>query len=254
MTLAFDTLPVGDSWLSRLDPRWKLAALLLAAAAAAMLQALPAAAIGLAGTLALAASARLPRAWYLARLATVLLLVAPFALMLPLLHRQHETAWEVGPVQLSPHGTQLGALLCLKAATITSLFLILLATGPLPVTLKAAQSLRVPGLLVQLTVLTYRYLFVLADELARLRLALRVRGYRNRANLHSYRTVGHVAGTLLVRGYERAERVGQAMRCRGFNGRFRALADFQTTWLDVVVFFAITLTSAALVVWDLCGG
>ena len=102
----------------------------------------------------------------------------------------------------------------------------MLATAPLEVTLKAAHALRVPGLLVQLALLSYRYLFVLGDELARLRVALRVRGYRHRANWHSYRTVGHVAGTLLVRGYERAERVGQAMRCRGFDGRFRSLTEF----------------------------
>ena len=41
------------------------------------------------------------------------------------------------------------------------------------------------GLLVQLTLLSYRYLFLLADELGRLRIALRVRGYRNRVAAHS---------------------------------------------------------------------
>jgi cobalt/nickel transport system permease protein len=98
--------------------------------------------------------------------------------------------------------------------------------------------------------LTYRYVFVLAEELRRLRIALRVRGYRNRPTRHSYRTMGHVAGTLLVRGYERAERVGQAMRCRGFDGRFRSLTAFHTTPADVL-FFAVVLGGAgALVGWD----
>ena len=77
--------------------------------------------------------------------------------------------------------------------------LVVLATAPPDATLKAAHALRVPGLIIQLALLTYRYLFLLADELGRLRTALRVRGYRNRMNRHSYRTVGHVAGTLLVR-------------------------------------------------------
>src|SRR4029077_17601964 len=112
-------------------------------------------------------------------------------------------------------------------------------------TLKAAHALHVPGLLVQLLVLTYRYLFVLSSELARLRVALRVRGYRNRATRHSYRTVGHVAGTLLVRGYERAERVGQAMRCRGFDGRFRTLTTFHTRAADLLAFLVLLLAVAA---------
>jgi cobalt/nickel transport system permease protein len=106
---------------------------------------------------------------------------------------------------------------------------------------------------VQLAVLTYRYVFVLADELGRLRVALRVRGYRNRMTRHSYRTIGHVAGTLLVRGAERAERVGQAMRCRGFDGRFRSLAAFRTTAVDVAAFVLIGGGAAAVWLWDRLG-
>jgi len=98
--------------------------------------------------------------------------------------------------------------------------------------------------------LTYRYIFVLATELARLRIALRVRGYRNRASRHSYRTVGHVGGTLLVRGYERAERVGQAMRCRGFDGRFRSLAEFRTTTADLSFFLVLVGAVAGLLLWE----
>ena len=119
-------------------------------------------------------------------------------------------------------------------------------TAPLEATFKAAHALRLPGIIVQLMLLTYRYLFVLSAEFARLRIALRVRGYRNRVNRHSYRTIGHVAGTLLVRGSERAERVGQAMRCRGFDGRFRSLTEFHAKWTDVVFFVVVLAVSASL--------
>src|SRR5207302_1063481 len=98
--------------------------------------------------------------------------------------------------------------------------------------------------------LTIRYTFLFASELARMRVALRVRGYRNRASRHCYRTIGHVSGTLLVRGYERAERVGQAMRCRGFEGQFRSLTEFRTTTADVGAFVLAVGTVAGLVTWD----
>jgi cobalt/nickel transport system permease protein len=133
---------------------------------------------------------------------------------------------------------------------VVTLVLSLWATSPWQVTLKAARALRLPGLLVQLLGLTYRYLFLLAEEMQRLRVALRVRGYRNRADLHSYRTVGQVAGTLLVRSHERAERVGQAMRCRGFDGTYRTLADFRTRGADVLAFGLIVGGAAGLVFWD----
>src|SRR5262249_48094930 len=156
---------------------------------------LPAAAAAAAAAVALAALARLPPRGYLARLGLVALFLAPFVLLLPLLLSDRGPAWDLGPVRVSAYGLAAAPRLCLGAVTVVTLMLVLLATAPLDVTLKAAHALRVPGLLVQLTALTYRYLFLLADELARLRVALRVRGYRHRASRHGYRTVAHVAGT-----------------------------------------------------------
>src|SRR5262249_6216307 len=139
-----------------------------------------------------------------------------------------------GFASISASGIRLAVLVVIKALTIVTLILVLLASTPLIELLKAARDLRVPGLAVHLIVLTYRYVFLIAEELSRVRTALRVRGYRNRMNRHSYRTVGSVAGTLLVRGQERAERVSQAMLSRGFDGKFRSIRSFVTRWPDVV--------------------
>jgi len=98
--------------------------------------------------------------------------------------------------------------------------------------------------------LAYRYVFVVGEEFVRLRNALRVRGFRSGANRHSYRTIGQVSGTLLVKGYERAERVGQAMRCRGFDGRFRALSSSSTSLADVLFFILVAGAAVSLVAWD----
>lgn len=253
MTLALEYLPCRDSPIRRLDPRWKLAALLPAVAIVAVLRSLPAAAAALAGALALAALSRLPLRWYLTRIGMLAAVLALFALPLPLLLGNEGPAWEVGPLRFSARGACVALLLCTKAVAIVTLMLVLLATAPLDATLKAAHALRVPGLLVQLAMLSYRYVFVVADELARLRIALRVRGYRNRANRHSYRTIGHVAGALLVRSFERSERVGQAMRCRGFDGRFRSLTEFATRPADVAAFLLIAGAAAALLVCDILG-
>jgi cobalt/nickel transport system permease protein len=142
-------------------------------------------------------------------------------------------------------------LLLLKALTIVTLMLVMLVSAPLDATLKAAHALHVPGLAIQIVVLAYRYLFLLADEFIRMRVALRVRGYRLRSNPQRFRILAHVSGTVLVRGYERAERVGQAMRCRGFDGTFRSLAEFRTRPADVAIFLLVVGCAAALVCWDL---
>lgn len=250
MTLPLDLTGRPDSPLGRLDPRWKLAALLLASGAASVLRCWPPALVALLAALVLAALARLPLRWYLVRIGTVGAFLALFVVFLPFMPHPGEATWDVGPVSLSPSGVELAAVICLKSAAVVTLVLVLWATSPWQVTLKAARALRVPGLLVHLLGLTYRYLFLLAEEMQRLRIALRVRGYRNRANMHSYRTVGQVAGTLLVRSHERAERVGQAMRCRGFDGTYRTLAEFRTRPADVLVLALIVGGAAGLVVWD----
>lgn len=243
-------LPLTSSPLGRWDPRWKLAAFLTLGCCLFLLHRPAINALALGSALLLAAVGRLPLRWVLGRLGLVLLVLAPFLLLLPFVQKQAEPAWQLGPLRFSLPGLWAALVLGLKTLTLTLLVLILLITAPLPATFKAAQALHVPGLLVQLALLTYRYIFVLANELARLRVALRVRGYRNRPNLHCYRTAGHVTGTLLVRGYEQAERVEQAMRCRGFDGRFRTLNDFQTQPRDVLGLLAAVAGAVLLVALD----
>ena len=53
---------------------------------------------------------------------------------------------------------------------------------------------------------------------------------------------------LLVRGGARADRVAQAMRCRGFDGTFRTLEKGTTTVRDVA-FLLATFAVAAALVW-----
>jgi cobalt/nickel transport system permease protein len=246
-----EELPCISSPLGRSDARWKLAGLLLAVVAVVFLRSLAASALALSGAVVLAFLARLPKRWCLVRVGMVLLVLAPFLVLLPFVQAADpEPLAEWGPLLFSTQGALAAVRLALKTLSIVLIMLVLLATAPLPETFKAAQALRVPGLLVQLAGLTYRYLFVLAGEFARLRVALRVRGYRNRPSLHSYRTIGHVAGTLLVRGWEQAERVEQAMRCRGFDGRFRTLTEFQTRPADVLGFFVIVGYAGALLGYD----
>ena len=78
--------------------------------------------------------------------------------------RPGDTLYDFGNVTISVAGLIRAATLLTKVAAIVSLVLVLLATAPLHETFKAAQGLRVPGWLVQLTLLSYRYVFVLAED------------------------------------------------------------------------------------------
>lgn len=249
MTLGLDSLFTTDSLLSRLDPRWKLGALTFLGAVAVLLHNLIPASLALGLAFILATLGRLPCKWYLAHLGFLLPFLGLAILMFPFLIPD-PNPWLLGPIPLSPKGMRLALLLCLKALTVATLMLVLLATGPIQATLLAAQSLGGPRILVMIALLTYRYLHLLARELARVRVALRVRGFRNRATWHGYRIIGHVAGSLLVRSSDRAERVSQAMRSRGFQGQFHSLAEFRTTWKDLLHFFLILAWAVGLFLLD----
>jgi cobalt/nickel transport system permease protein len=236
MTFVLDPPPIANSPVSRLDPRWKLSALVVAAAAAAASQTLGPAMGAFTVALLLAVVAQLPGRWFLGRLGALTVALVPFAVIMPLVD--------------GFAGLRMAGLLGAKAGAVVTFALVGLGTTPIPVTLHAARAMRLPGTLVHVLLLSYHYLFLLADEVDRLRRAIRVRGFRARMNRHSYRTVGHVIGTLVVRGAERAEGVAVAMRCRGFDGRFRSLAEFRTSVADVVFFVVIVGMAIGIVVWD----
>lgn len=251
MTLALRYRPVPPSPLARWDARWKLAATMLAVFGIAALDHLAPAAVALALGFVLLLVSRLPRTWLLPRLFIFLLAAAPFLLVLPF--TLGGDGWHVGPVHVSRRGLIAGAAVLCRGMAIGCLALVLVGTAPLHHTLTAAHKLKVPGLLVQLALLAYRYAFVLAEEFRRLRVAMRTRGFRVTATRHGYRALGHATGALLVRGADRAENVSAAMRCRGFDGTFHTLTAFRTMFADVLAFLALAAATIALVLWDRLG-
>ena len=98
----------------------------------------------------------------------------------------------------------------------------------------ALQHLHLPVKLVHLIFFCYRYIDVIGREYLRLRQAMVVRGFRARTSLHTYTSYAYLVGMLLVRSYERSQRVYQAMLCRGFNGTFHSLHDFSRSRLDYI--------------------
>jgi cobalt/nickel transport system permease protein len=103
---------------------------------------------------------------------------------------------------------------------------------------------------VHLLLFTVRYLGRLEEELARLRNAMRARAFRPRTDRHTWRSLGQLAGMLLVRSAERAERVMQAMRCRGFTGRLYVLDELRWRTSDGAFAAVFAAGIAGLVALD----
>jgi cobalt/nickel transport system permease protein len=133
---------------------------------------------------------------------------------------------QLGRLKFSQEGLLLAARIALKANALV-LGLVALFAGMDGTTLgHTLAHLYVPQKLTHLLLLTVRYLDVLHREYRRMRSAMKVRCFRPRVSMHTYRTFGHLIGMLLVRSFDRSERIMAAMKCRGFRGRFYLLDHF----------------------------
>lgn len=82
-----------------------------------------------------------------------------------------------------------------------------------------------PTLLVAMLSFMYRYIFILWDELARLRHARDARDFGDRSMIRRWSNSAQLIGLLLLRAMERAERTHHAMLARGWDGSVRFLGD-----------------------------
>ncbi len=125
--------------------------------------------------------------------------------------------FSIGPFSAKSDGIIHGLLLASRV-TAGNLAILVLATTTSPVgLLAAARWLHFPGVLVEMASLIYRYLFLLMDEAQTLWQAQRVRlGYSNwKKSLNSTSTL---FAMVLIRTYDRAGRVYEAMAARGYVG------------------------------------
>lgn len=89
--------------------------------------------------------------------------------------------------------------------------------------LVALQKMGMPRLFAALLSFMYRYLFVLFDELERMRTARKSRTFGPRGVWASWKQSTQLVGMLLIRSLDRAERIHGAMCSRGWQGRIHSL-------------------------------
>lgn len=215
----------GRALAARIDPRVRLVAALAYSSATAVWQKPASIAAALVFALALAVFFRLSAGSVLRRLFAVNGFIALLWLFLPF-SLPGEALLRLGPLAASRDGVLLAFAITLKSNALVLALLALVAPLSLPTAGHALHRLGAPGKLVQLLLLTWRYLALLEQEFRRLRRAAALRGFRPRTDLHTYRTFAWLLGMLLVRAVDRAERVRRAMVCRGFQGVFFSLHEF----------------------------
>ncbi|BCP54823.1 hypothetical protein K32_34400 [Kaistia sp. 32K] len=232
--------------LSAIDPRVRLAAALSFLALLAVLHSAPALAAALALALAAAIYARLPLRSTLRRMTAVegflvfLLLTLPLTVPGPAL-------FSLFGLPVSVEGVRRAVTIIVRVNAGVLMAAALLSTMGTMRLAGAMNGIGIPAPIAHLFQLTVRYIAVFHEEYARLRRAMRARGFRAGSNRHSWRSLGHLLGMLVVRSAERAEQVAWAMRARGFTGSFPAFVQRPLDRADhrVILLWPLVLVALA---------
>lgn len=126
--------------------------------------------------------------------------------------------------------------------TVSAAFILVASTGMEKVAL-SLRMLHVPRLFVLQLLLTYRYIFVLMEEAGRIWNAYMVRAPGQKGI--RFTVWGSLAGQMLLRTMDRAQRVYEAMKLRGFAGEYhsggvRAFSRGDVAYLlSWIIFFII---------------
>jgi len=237
----------GNSWVHDLDPRVKIIVTMIFSIVVALNNSIQVAAVSLILPVALAICARLNFRKLMARLGIVNGFILFLWLFLPFT-TPGETVYSLGPLSIQWEGLYQALLITLKSNSIILMAVALLGTSQIFTLVHALSHLWVPDKLVHLFFFCFRYIHVIHEEYHRLINAMKIRGFKPKTNLHTYRAYSYLVGMLLVRSFDRSKRIMKAMKCRGFKGKFFILHHYEMKRCDYAMACSSLAFSIFLVV------
>jgi cobalt/nickel transport system permease protein len=143
----------------------------------------------------------------------------PFALMggISSLILLREPVFYVGPCMVTAGMLSFTSILLKTFLTVSAVLILIATTGFSEINWQLTR-MGMPKILGLQFVMTWRYITVLLGEAAAMSTAYKLRA--SGQNGIKMKDMGSFLGQLLLRSFERAERVYQSMKCRGFTGVF----------------------------------
>lgn len=158
-----------------------------------------------------------------------------------------------GPLTITftHQGAELATLVVMRAVAGVTVMLFFATSTPIPYFAGAMRQLRLPKEVIELTILVYRYSFLMLEQVNTMYTAadcrLGFRGYRNK-----FRTTARLAVGLFTRSLDMAERSQVALDCRCFRGEFHSYREpskMSMKWVaaSILAFAALYVTNMLLV-------
>lgn len=213
-----DRLAAGDTALHRLDPRAKVLVTVAFIVAVVSYGRYELAALFpfFIFPAVMVALGNLPVSYIVRKIAIVIPVALVVGMFNPLFDR--DVLVHLGPLGISGGWISFASLVVRAMLTCGGALILVGLTG-FSAICQALERLGMPRVFAVQLMFLYRYLFVLTEEGARASRARELRSLGQRGQgIASY---GSLVGYLLLRTWQRAERVHMAMLARGFTGEFR---------------------------------
>jgi len=150
-----------------------------------------------------------------------LLVLSPFVVLVGIFNPLYDRTvlLRIGGLAITGGWVSFAAILVRYVLTVSAALLLIASTGFYALC-GGIERLGVPKVFVVQLLLLYRYIFVLTDEASRMARARAQRSFRR--GPMEIGVFVPLAGALLLRTVERAQRIYQAMLARGFDGTMKA--------------------------------
>jgi cobalt/nickel transport system permease protein len=223
----------GNSFFHRLDPRVKFITAIPYIFVIAVMQERRGPFLSLIISFLMVAFSRISFKNLIGRLVVVNTFILILWIFIPFSY-PGEVVFNIGSLKATREGFLYVLSITLKANAIVLATIAILGTSEVFSLAHALVHLKVPDKLVHLFFFFYRYISVLHEEYTRLKNAMTIRCFRPKASIHTYKTYAYLVGMLIVRSYERSQRIYKAMLCRGFNGNFNIMSHFKLKKADML--------------------
>jgi len=207
--------------------------------------------IFLISTVLLLGFAKIPCRFYLKLLGYPIILVAVSCIIIALFFGYQEPLTEITLLgfrwSIFRDGVTMGFNTFFRVLGAISSQFFLVLTTPMTSILLILRKARVPKVLIETSLLIYRYIFVFIEVMETMHIAQELRlGYSSW--IKKIKSTSLLIGNLFIRTLEQGERTFTAMNARGYDGNIRVLEDLpkpSKTALAGIALFVAALTIAA---------
>ena len=196
--------------------------------------------------------ARIPAHFYLDMLFYLTIITAVSSLIIALFFGTGQpltdivTPWFTWTIYRNGVSTAISTFLRVEGATSATYFLVL--TTSMTDILITLRKVRIPKILVEMSLLVYKYIFVFIETSAKMHMAQTLR-LGTSGWIRRIRSTALLAGNLFIRTLDQGERTFTAMNARGYDGNIRVLEDLpkpRKSALAGIALFDVLLVIAAL--------